>query len=173
MQLSLCSQAHKCGQDMNNVNVNGGRLPGSFMGHPVSNGGHFNVQLGAGAFVNLKLPSAWQAQWSAMPSPLHHTTSLGNAVDSGTMNGLIHGSMSPSSGISHAVPGQGAPVRTPSANGSREVLLHGIASYRVSESRPMGSLSHLEAAICPKERTAMILSEIEWEMLRQKDRDHQ
>jgi hypothetical protein len=37
----------------------------------------------------------------------------------------------------------------------------------------LGSPSHAEAAIRPKERTAMILSQIEREMLRQKDRDHQ
>ena len=37
----------------------------------------------------------------------------------------------------------------------------------------LGSPSHVEVAIRPKERTAMILSQIEREMLRQKDRDHQ
>jgi hypothetical protein len=37
----------------------------------------------------------------------------------------------------------------------------------------LGSPSHVEAAIRPKERTAMILSQIEREILRQKDRDHQ
>ena len=37
----------------------------------------------------------------------------------------------------------------------------------------MGSPSLVEAAVRPKERTAMILSQIEREMLRQKDRDHQ
>jgi hypothetical protein len=51
----LASVQMQPGQDMSNVNVNGGRLPGSFIGHPVSNGGHFNMQLGAGANVNIKL----------------------------------------------------------------------------------------------------------------------
>ena len=37
----------------------------------------------------------------------------------------------------------------------------------------LGLPSHAEAAIHPKECTAVILSQIEWEMLRQKDRDHQ
>jgi enhancer of polycomb-like protein len=111
------------GQDINNMNVNGGRsLPASFMGHPVSNGNHFNMQLGAGANVNLKLPSARQPQWSVVPSPLQHNTSLGNGVDSGGMNGSMHGSMSPSPGIPQTVPGQGPPMRTPSANGSRNAM---------------------------------------------------
>ena len=37
----------------------------------------------------------------------------------------------------------------------------------------LGSPSHTEVAIRPKERSAIILSQIEREMLRQKDRDHQ
>jgi enhancer of polycomb-like protein len=37
----------------------------------------------------------------------------------------------------------------------------------------LGLPSHVEAATRPKERTAVILSQIEREMLRQKDRDHQ
>ena len=105
------------GQDMNNMNTKRGRsLPASFMGHPVPN---FNMQLGAGANVNLKLPR--QAQWSVIPSPLQHSTSLGNAVDSSLMNGSMHGSMSPSPSI-HTVPGQSLPMRTPSANSSRNAM---------------------------------------------------
>ena len=37
----------------------------------------------------------------------------------------------------------------------------------------LGSPSHMEIAVCPKECTAMILNQIKWEMLRQNDRDHQ
>ena len=127
------------GQDINNVNVNSGRsLSASFMGHPVSNGNHFNMPLGAGANVNLKLR---QAQWSAMPSPLQHTTSLGNAVDSGAMNGSMHGSMSPSPGISHTIPGQGPPMRTPSANGSRNGM-RGVPNHMMGgQSGQLGSMS--------------------------------
>lgn len=48
------------------------------------------LQQRAGANVNLKLPSAWQVQWSAMPLPPQRTASLalGNAVDSETKNGV-------------------------------------------------------------------------------------
>ena len=127
------------GQDINNVNVNSGHsLSASFMGHPVSNSNHFNMPLGAGANVNLKLR---QAQWSAMPSPLQHTMSLGNAVDSGEMNGSMPGSMSPSPGISHTMPGQGPPMRTPSANGSRNGM-RGVLNHMMGgQSGQLGSMS--------------------------------
>ena len=128
------------GQDLNNIAVNGGRsLPASFMSHSVPNGNHFNMQLGAGANINLKLQSSRQAQWSAIPSPLQHSTSLGNAVDSGAMNGSMHGSLSPSPGISQAMPGQGLPMRTPSANGSRNGM-RGVPNHMMG-GQQLGSMS--------------------------------
>jgi enhancer of polycomb-like protein len=118
------------------MNPNSGRnLQQPFMGHAVTNGNHFNMQLGAGANINLKLQPR-QAQWSAIPSPLQHSTSLGNAVDSGTMNGSMHGSLSPSPGIAQMMPGQGPPMRTPSANGSRNGMRN-IPSHLMGGSMSM------------------------------------
>jgi len=129
------------GQDMNNMAANGGRsLPASYIGHSAANGNHFNMQLGAGANMNLKLQPSRQAQWSAIPSPLQHSTSLSNAVDSGTMNGSMHGSLSPSPGISQTLPGQGLPMRTPSANGSRNGM-RGLPNHIMGGQPGLGPMS--------------------------------
>jgi enhancer of polycomb-like protein len=125
-------------QDMNNMAANGKQnLPASYIGH---SGNHFNMQLGAGANMNLKLQPSRQAQWSAIPSPLQHSTSLSNAVDSGTMNGSMHGSLSPSPGISQTLPGQGLPMRTPSANGSRNGM-RGLPNHIMGGQPGLGPMS--------------------------------
>lgn len=105
------------GQDMNGMHANIGRgMQNTYMSHPPPpNNSHFNVPLTAGSNINLKLPPTRQPQWSAIPSPLQHNNSLGNSGDVSMMNV----SMSPSPGHSHAMPGQGPPMRTPSANGLR------------------------------------------------------
>jgi hypothetical protein len=61
-QVHAVPRCQLLGRTLTNMNVNIGRsLPASFMRHPVSNSNHFNVPLGAGANVNLKLQ---QVQWS-------------------------------------------------------------------------------------------------------------
>jgi enhancer of polycomb-like protein len=50
-------------RDMNTVNLSGSRgLATPYMGQPVLNGALFNMRLGAGANMNLKLPPAQQPQ---------------------------------------------------------------------------------------------------------------
>ena len=84
------------------------------------------LQQRTGAKVDLKLPSAWQVQWSAMPLPPQRSTSLalGNAVDSD--NKWVHVRVDVAK--SQIILGQSAPTRSSSANGSqngmRGVLNH-------------------------------------------------
>jgi enhancer of polycomb-like protein len=123
---NLKSVFANAGQDLNTMHINGNRV---YTG--LTNGAHFNMQLPAGANMNLKLPSSRQPQWPVIPSPLQHTASL----DSTSMNG----SMSPSPGLSHAVTGQGAPIRTPSANGSRNGVR--VPSHMMAgQQGPLGSM---------------------------------
>lgn len=121
-------------QDMNGIHTNNGRgMQAQYMSHPVQGSNHFNMQLGAGANMNLKLPPARQAQWSSIPSPLQHNTSLANAVDASNMNV----SMSPNP--SHAMPGQGPPMRTPSANGSRNGVR--VPSHMMGQPGQLGPMA--------------------------------
>jgi enhancer of polycomb-like protein len=90
------------GQDLNGVPVNNQRLPSSW----TPNGGHFNLPVGAGANMNMKLPSA---RWNGS-SPQRPPSAL-SSMDAGA-SGAVSGSMSPSPRLGHSVP-----MRTPSANG--------------------------------------------------------
>jgi len=101
-------------QDVNSIQANGARqIAGSYLGHVVPNGTSFDMQLGAGANMILKLPSTRQMQWATPPLQQRPTTV--NGVDS---SATMNGSMSPSPNHTHTL-SVGPPVRTPSANGSR------------------------------------------------------
>ncbi|KAH7908697.1 hypothetical protein BJ138DRAFT_326009 [Hygrophoropsis aurantiaca] len=101
------------GQDINGMHPNAGRpLANSYMGHVIAPGTHFNMQLGAGANANLKLPAG--RQWTAVTSPSQQPTPLANTADG--LTGAVPMSSSPST--THTTPGT-QPARTPSANGSR------------------------------------------------------
>lgn len=96
------------GQDQNQMLLNGNRgMQNSYMGPPVANGTHFNMPVNGGN-LNLKLPPNRQTQWS-IPAPLQHQGHV-----NGAENVHMNGSMSPSPVVQHSVP-----MRTPSANGSR------------------------------------------------------
>ena len=103
------NQQMQGGQDQNQILVSGTRgMQNSYMGPPVSNSTHFNMQLNGGN-MNVKLQSNRQSQWPVISSPLQHQ---GHA--NGTENVHLNGSISPSPVVQHSVP-----LRTPSANGSR------------------------------------------------------
>jgi enhancer of polycomb-like protein len=68
---NLKSVFANAGQDLNTMHINENRVYTGLM-----NGAHFNMQLPAGANMNLKLPSSRQPQWLEIPSPLQHTASL-------------------------------------------------------------------------------------------------
>ena len=99
------NQQIQSGQDQNQILVNGTRgMQTSYMGPPASN---FNMQLNGGN-VNVKLPPNRQHQWPIIPSLQHQ----GHV--NGVENAHLNGSISPSPVVQHSVP-----LRTPSANGSR------------------------------------------------------
>jgi enhancer of polycomb-like protein len=108
------------GQDGNAVQPNAGRqIAGSFINHAMPNGANFDVQLGAGANMILKLPSNRQTQWAI--SPLQRPMTV-NGIDST----IVNGSMSPNLNHVHAL-AVGPPPRTPSANGTR-ANMRGVTS---------------------------------------------
>lgn len=125
------------GQDLSAMHANNSRpLQNGYMAHPVQNNQHFGVQqLNAGSNMNLKLPPGRQAQWAAVPSPLQHNAALVNSGDVTMMNA----SMSPSPSLSHAMPGQGPIMRTPSANGSRNGVR--VPSHMMGQAGQMGAMS--------------------------------
>ncbi|KIJ67208.1 hypothetical protein HYDPIDRAFT_25680 [Hydnomerulius pinastri MD-312] len=81
-----------------------------YVGHLVPNGAHFNMQMGAGSNMNLKLPPG--RQWNGVVSPLQQAASLGNQQQDGGV------AMSGSPNLAAAGV---LPARTPSANGTRSV----------------------------------------------------
>ncbi|KAI6012212.1 enhancer of polycomb-like-domain-containing protein [Pisolithus marmoratus] len=87
----------------------GRQIQAPYVGHLVPNGTHFNMQMGAGANVNLKLPPG--RQWNGVASPLQQAPNLGNVPDGGGV---------PILSSPHNTPGV-LPARTPSANGNRAV----------------------------------------------------
>lgn len=96
-------------QKIDGVQSNGGRpLPASYI-HSIPNNANFNLQMGGGTNMNLKLPAARQMQWSGQ-TPLQRPGSVVNGLEGAVVNGGMPMSSSPN--IGHAVP-----VRTPSANG--------------------------------------------------------
>jgi enhancer of polycomb-like protein len=87
-------------------------MPASYT-HGVPNSANFNMQLGAGANMNLKLPTTRQMQWAAVGLHMQKPMSVGNGMEGMVMNGWIL----PSPNLVHAVP-----MGTPSANGSHAGL---------------------------------------------------
>lgn len=59
----------------------GRQIQAPYVGHLVPNGTHFNMQMGAGANVNLKLPPG--RQWNGVASPLQQAPNLGSVPDGG------------------------------------------------------------------------------------------
>ncbi|KAJ7623472.1 enhancer of polycomb-like-domain-containing protein [Roridomyces roridus] len=97
------------------------------------NGVNFNMALGAGTNINLKLPPGRQVNWSAQMRP-------GSGMEGAAMNG----SMSPSPNNRHAV---AVPVRTPSANGSRNGMrvMNGMSPHLQHTPSPMPSISQSQS----------------------------
>ena len=101
------------GRDLTSMQANGGRsMPASYT-HGVPNGANFNMQLGAGVNMNLKLPTTRQMQWAAVGLHMQKPMSVGNGMEGMVINGWIL----PSPNLAHAVP-----MGTPSANGSHTGL---------------------------------------------------
>ncbi|KAJ7035651.1 enhancer of polycomb-like-domain-containing protein [Mycena alexandri] len=120
-------------------------MPNNYLQVP-NGANNFNMPLSAGTNINLKLPPARQMNWTATPMRPNSVNGMEsgamngmngalNGALNGAMNGVMNGamngmngpmngsmngsmnrSMSPSPNHRHAVP---VPVRTPSANGSR------------------------------------------------------
>ncbi|KIJ13620.1 hypothetical protein PAXINDRAFT_116937 [Paxillus involutus ATCC 200175] len=104
------------GQDANAAvhGAQGRPIPASYVGHLVSNGTHYNMQMGAGTNVNLKLAPG--RQWNGVVSPLQQAASLGGQQQDG--GGVP---MAGSPNLNHAAVNV-LPARTPSANGARNVV---------------------------------------------------
>ncbi|KAH0835627.1 enhancer of polycomb-like-domain-containing protein [Lanmaoa asiatica] len=136
------------GQDVNAVmhGTQGRPIQTPYVGHLVPNGAHYNMQVTAGANLNLKLASG--RQWNGVAPPLQQTPSLGNQQDVNT----VPNTGSPN--LTHATVGA-LPARTPSANGTRSVTRPGAIGSSVAHMMPGGqyashSLSpHLQNAGSP------------------------
>ncbi|KAJ7746872.1 enhancer of polycomb-like-domain-containing protein [Mycena maculata] len=144
-------------QDMQGMQSNGNRqMPASYMHVP--NGANFNMPLAGGTNINLKLPPARQMNWSSPMRPNSVVNGMDSAAMNGAMNGALNGalngamngSMSPSPNHRHAVP---VPVRTPSANGSRngmramngQLNAHSMSPHLQHSPSPMPSISQSQS----------------------------
>ncbi|KAJ7493445.1 enhancer of polycomb-like-domain-containing protein [Mycena galericulata] len=140
-------------QDMQAMQVNGSRqMPASYLHVP--NGANFNMPLGTGTNINLKLPPARQMNWASPMRPNSVVNGMESAAMNGSingsMNGPMNGSMSPSPNHRHAVP---VPVRTPSANGSRngmramngQLNSHSMSPHLQHSPSPMPSISQSQS----------------------------
>ncbi|KAJ6624941.1 enhancer of polycomb-like-domain-containing protein [Mycena sp. CBHHK59/15] len=132
-------------QDMQPMQSNGTRqIPTSYMHVP--NGANFNMPLNAGTNINLKLPPARQMTWSSPMRPNSVVNGMESAGMNSSMNGSMNGSMSPSPKHGHAVP-----VRTPSANGSRNGVRamnghsHSMSPHFQHSPSPMPSIAHSQS----------------------------
>ncbi|KAF8127863.1 enhancer of polycomb-like-domain-containing protein [Boletus edulis] len=103
------------GQDVNAAmhGTQGRPIQAPYVGHLVPNGTHYNMQIAAGANLNLKLASG--RQWNGVAPSLQQTPLLGNQQQDAN---TAPGTGSPN--LAHATAGV-LPARTPSANGSRSV----------------------------------------------------
>ncbi|KAJ7132115.1 enhancer of polycomb-like-domain-containing protein [Mycena epipterygia] len=135
-------------QDMQAMQTNGNRqMPASYMHVP--NGANFNMPLGTGTNINLKLPPARQMNWTSPMRP-NSVNGMESGAMNGAMNGSMNGSMSPSPNHRHAVP---VPVRTPSANGSRngmramngQLNSHSMSPHLQHSPSPMPSISQSQS----------------------------
>ncbi|KAF9221104.1 hypothetical protein BS17DRAFT_797325 [Gyrodon lividus] len=108
-QMQSLKMALAQGQDVNAA-IHGRPIQTSYVGHLVQNGAHYNMQMGAGTNVNLKLAPG--RQWNGVASPLQQTASLGNQQQDGA--GVP---MAGSPNLNVAA----LPARTSSANGTRTV----------------------------------------------------
>lgn len=119
------------GQDVNAVmhGTQGRPIQSPYVGHLVSNGTHYNMQMAAGA-ANLNLKLAPGRQWNGVPPPLQQTSSLSNQQQDTAPS---TGSPNPT----HATAGA-LPARTPSANGTRSVSRTGVIGPSVGHMMPGG-----------------------------------
>ena len=119
------------GQDVNAAmhGTPGRPVQTPYVGHLVPSGTHYNMQMAAGANLNLKLASG--RQWTGVALPLQQTPSLGGQQDANT---------APSAGspnLTHAAASV-LPARTPSANGTRSVSRPGAMGSSVGHMIPGG-----------------------------------
>ena len=119
------------GQDVNAAmhGTQGRPLQTPYVGHLVPNGTHYNMQMAAGANLNLKLASG--RQWNGVAPPLQQSPSLGNQQDANSAPGAG------SPNLTHANAGV-LPTRTPSANGTRSVSRPGGMGSSVGHMMPGG-----------------------------------
>lgn len=101
------------GQDLNAAihGTQGRPIQTSYVGHLVPNGTHYNMQIAAGANLNMKLASG--RQWNGVAPPLQQNPSLGNQQQDPNS---VPGAGSPNLTAAGVLP-----ARTPSANGTRSV----------------------------------------------------
>ncbi|KAJ7224458.1 enhancer of polycomb-like-domain-containing protein [Mycena pura] len=106
--------------DMQQMQANANRqLAAGYMHLP--NGANYNMAMNGTNNITLKLPPGRPMSWTTPMRPNSVVNGMENgamngAMNDGPMNGVLNGSISPNPNHGHAVP---VPVRTPSANGSR------------------------------------------------------
>ncbi|KAF9242838.1 enhancer of polycomb-like-domain-containing protein [Melanogaster broomeanus] len=142
-QMQHLKMAFAQGQDVNAA-MHGGQgrpMQTPFVGHLVPNGAHYNMQMGAGPNVNLKLTSG--RPWNGVASPLLQTASLALQQDGGSVP--MVGSPNPN----HATTGI-LPTRTPSANGTRNVSRPGgIGGAPTSVGHMMSGVQYATHSLSP------------------------
>ena len=119
------------GQDVNAAmhGPQGRPIHTPYVGHLVSGGIHYNMQMAPGANPNLKLGSG--RQWNGVAPPLQQTPSLGNQQqDANTAPCAGSPSLTQATGL--------LPARTPSANGTRSVNRPGAMGSSVGHMMPGG-----------------------------------